>query len=177
MEEKKNSKLNDIKETASNAVEIIRQIGTPEVQGSLNKVKETATIVNEMIQSLKSPEIVKNIENFCLISENMNEATTKIQKTMQQLRDTGVIQESTELIKTAKDKINSFGESGEDSITGQDLHDVSVSTKDMLVSINYLVNELKAIVVSAKKSETIRNIHETLIEASDIYKTTNTQAS
>ena len=171
MEEKKTSKIHDIKQTASNAVEIMRQIGTPGVQDSLNKVKETATIVNEIIQGLKTPEIVKNIENLRLISENMNEASTKMQNTMQQLRETGVIDEAAELIKSTKGKINSFGDGGEGSINGQDLRDVSTATKEMLVSIKDLMIELKVTVASSKKSETIRNVKETIKEASDLYRT------
>jgi len=154
----------------------LRQIGTPGVQESLNKVKETATIVNEMIQNLKTPEIVKNIENFRLISENMNEASTKMQNTMQQLRETGVIDEATELIKSTRGKINSFGDGGEGSINGQDLRDVSTATKEMLVSIKDLMIELKETVESSKKSETFRNVKETIKEASDIYKTTIAQS-
>jgi ABC-type transporter Mla subunit MlaD len=176
MEEKKTSKIHDIKQTASNAVEIMRQIGTPGVQDSLNKVKETATIVNEIIQGLKTPEIVKNIENLRLISENMNEASTKMQNTMQQLRETGVIDEATELIKSTKGKIDSFDDGGEGSINGQDLRDVSTATKEMLVSIKDLMNELKVTVASSKKSETIRNVKETIKEASDIYSTTIAEA-
>jgi len=170
MDERKTSKLHEIKETASDAVEIIRQIGTPGVQESLNKVKETATIVNEIIQGLKAPEIVKNIENFRLISENMNEASTKMQITMQQLKETGVIDESTELIKSAKGKINSFGDGA--SINGQDLREVSIATKEMFVSLKDLMMELKITVASSTKSGTIRNVKETINEASDIYKTT-----
>ncbi len=166
----------EIKETASDAVEIMRQIRTPEVQESLNKVKETATIVNEMINGLKTPEIVKNIENFRLISENMNEASTKMQNTMQQLRETGVIDEATEMIKSAKGKIISFGDGYEGKINGQDLRDVSVATKEMLVSIKDLMIELKLTAASSKNSETIRNVKETINEVSDIYKTTVAQA-
>ncbi len=110
MENRKTSKIDGIKETVSDAVKIMRQMGTIEVRGSLNNVKETATIVHGIMQELKTPEIVKNIENFRLISENMNEASTKIQNTMQQLRETGVIDEGTELIKSAKGKIDSFGD-------------------------------------------------------------------
>jgi len=176
MEERKTSKLHDIKETASDAVEIIRQIGTLGVQDSLNNVKETATMVNEIIQGLQSPEIVKNIENFRLISENLNEASTKMQNTMQQLRETGVIDEATDLIKSAKGKINSFDDGGEGSINGQDLHDVSTATKEMLVSIKDLMIELKVTVASSKKSGTIRNVEETIKDVSDIYKTTVAQA-
>ena len=172
MDERKTSKIHDIKQTASNAVEIMRQIGTPGVQDSLNKVKETATIVNEIIQGFKTPEIVKNIENLRLISENMKEASTKMENTLQQLRETGVIDEATELIKSTKDKIDSFDDSGDGSINGQDLRDVSTATKEMLASIKDLMIELKVTVASSKKSETIRNVKETIKEASDIYRTT-----
>ena len=175
MEERKTSKLHEIKETASDAVEIIRQIGTPGVQESLNKVKETATAVSGIIQDLKAPEMVKNIENFRLISENMNEASTKMQNTMQQLKETGVIDESTDLIKSAKGKINSFGEG--DSINGQDLREVSIATKEMFVSLKDLIMELKVTVASSTKSGTIRNVQETINEASDIYKTTFAQVN
>jgi hypothetical protein len=147
----------------------MRQIGSPEIQGTLNKVNETALIINEMMQSLKTPEIIKNIENFRVISENMNEASSKIQSTVQQLNDTGVIEESAEIIKFTKSKIISFGSGIR---AGQDLHDVSMATKDMLISINYLVNELKITVASSKKSDTISNIKETISDASDIYKNT-----
>ena len=104
----KTSKLHGIKETASDAVEIMRQIGTPGVQESMDKVRETATIAKEIMEALKTPEIVKNIENIRLISENMNEASTKMQNTMNQLKETGVIDEAKELIKSTKSKINSF---------------------------------------------------------------------
>ena len=119
MDEKKPSKLHDIKETASDAVKIMRQIGTPGVFQSFSKIKETATIANEIIQVLKSPEVVKNIENFRLISQNMNEASTKMQNTMQQLKETGIIDESAELVKSAKEKINSFGDGDNASLSGQ----------------------------------------------------------
>jgi hypothetical protein len=154
----------------------MRQMATPGLQESLNNVKETATMVNEIIQGLQSPEIVKNIENFRLISQNMNEASTKMQNTIQQLRETGVIDEGTELIKSAKVKIDSFGDGSEGSINGQDLHEVSNATKEMLVSIKELMIELKETVESSKNSGTIRNVKEAIKEASDIYKTTVAQA-
>jgi uncharacterized protein YjgD (DUF1641 family) len=175
MEERKTSKLHNIKETVSDALKIMRQIGNPGMLESLNKVKETAAIANDIIQVLKTPEIVKNIENFRLISENMNEASTKMQNTMQQLRGTGIIDECVELIKSAKGKINSFGDEG--SINGQDLQDVSIATKEMLISMKYLMVELKETVSSSKKSGTIHNFNETIKEISDIYNTTITQTN
>ena len=171
MEEKKTSKLHEIRETASDAVEIMRQISTPGVLESLDNVKETAAIVNEIIQGLKTPEMVKNIENFRLISENMNGAASKIQNTMQQLKETGVIDKASDLMHTAKEKIDSFGNGDENSINGQDLRDVSVATREMFVSIKDLINELTATISSSKKSGVIRNVQETIKEASDIHKT------
>jgi len=175
MEERKSSKLDGLKETISDAVKIMHQMGTSKVRDSLNNVKETATMVNGIIQELKTPEMIKNIENFRLISENMNEASTKMQNTIQQLRETGVIDEGTEIIKSAKVKIDSFGY-GEGNINGQDLRDVSTATKEMLVSIQNLMIELKESVTSSKNSGTISNLKETIKEASDIYKTTVAQA-
>jgi predicted transcriptional regulator len=169
--EEKTSKLHDIKETASDTVEILRQIGTPGVQESMDKVRETATIAKQIMESLKTPEIVKNIENLRLISENMNAASSNIQKAMEQLKETGVIDEAKELIRSTKSKINSFGEVDGNSITGQNLRDVTIAIKEMLVSITGLVYELKVTVASSKKSVTIHNIEDTIKEAADIYKT------
>ena len=165
MEEKK-SKLHNIKATASDAVSIMRQLGTSEVRESLNQVKETATIVTGIMQELKSPEMVRNIENFKLISQNMNEASTKMQNTVEQLKETGVIDHGAELIKSAKGKIESFGDGG---INGEDLRDLSQATKEMLLSINYLMVELKETVVSSKKSGTLNNFKETIKEVNKIY--------
>jgi hypothetical protein len=92
-----------------------------------------------------------------------------MQNTIQQLRETGIIDQGTELIKSTKGKIDSFGDEG--NISGQDLRDVSTATKEMMVSIQYLMIELKESVVSSKKSGTINNFNDTIKEASDIYKT------
>ena len=176
MEERKASKLREIKETASDAAEMMRLIGNPGVQESLNKVKDTAKIVNEIIQGLNTSEMVKNIENFRLISENMNETSTKMEHTMNQLRETGVIYEASELMKSAKSKINSFADGGIDSINGQDLREMSYASKEMLLSIKDLMDEITVSVVSSKKSVTISNVKDTIKEVSSIYKTTAVQA-
>ncbi|MGI9566047.1 MAG: hypothetical protein ACR2LL_03400 [Nitrosopumilus sp.] len=176
MDEKKTSKIQDLKETASVAAEIMHQIATPGVLESLNKVKETTIKVNEIIKGLQTPEMMKNLENFRLISENMNEASINMKDTMQQLKETGAIHETTEIIKLAKEKINSFSTDGEDGITGHDIREVSVTTKEMLVSIKDLMNELTLTVVSSKQSETIDNIKNTAAEVSNLYKMKVAQA-
>lgn len=172
MEEKKSSKLRDIKETASDAAEIMRQIGNPGVLESLNKVKDTAKIVGEIIQSLSTPEMVKNMENFRIISENMNEASSRMENTMRELKETGVIYEASDLIKSAKGTINSFGQGGMDGIIGSDIKEMSAASKEMILSIKELMNEITVTVASTKKSVTVRNVKDTIRDASEIYNTT-----
>jgi len=138
----KTSKLKEIKETVSGAVEIMQQIRAPGVQESFGNIMDTAKIVKEIIEDLKTPEMVKNIENFRLISENMNDVFARIQNTVKHLEETGVITDARELAKSAKNTMDSF------SGSGQDLHEISISIKDMFKSIRVLVDEFRVTVAS-----------------------------
>ena len=165
-EGEKTSKLKEIKETVSGTVEIMRQVRSPGMQESFGNIMDTTKIVKEIIEVLKTPEMVKNIENFRLISENMNEASTKMQNTLKYLEETGVMNEAKGLIKSAKSTMDSFGGSS------QDLCEMNAAIKEMLKSIRALVDELRITVAYSKKSGTIRIIEETIKAASDIYKKT-----
>ena len=170
MEMIKPSKLSEIKNTVSDAAELMRQIGNPEVMESLNKVKDTTKMVNEIIQGLNTPEMVKNIENFRLISENMNETSMKMESTVNHLKKTDVIYNVSDLMKSVKDKINSFTDGGSESINGQDLHDVGIASKEMMLSVKDLTNEITLCLASSKKSVTIRNVNDTIKEVADVSK-------
>jgi|SRR5438128_6669912 len=113
-EGEKTSKLKEIKETVFGAVEIIRQAGKPEVQESFGKMMDTAMVAREIIEALKSPEMVKNIENFRLISDNINQASTKMYGILELLEGKGVINEAAGLIKSTKSAIDLFGNNGQD---------------------------------------------------------------
>ena len=132
-QEEKTSKVKEIKETVSCAVEIIRQIKTPGVLESFGKIMDTGVIAKEIIEALKTPEMVKNIENFRIISENINESSTKMQNMLKQLEVTGIISETKGLVQSAKSTVDSIG-------TSQDLHDMSTSIKDMFKSVKALVD-------------------------------------
>jgi len=114
VEREKTSKLKEIKEAVFGAVEIVRQAGKPEVQESFGKMMDTAMIAREIVEALKSPEMVKNIENFRLISDNINQASSKMACILKQLEGTGVINEAAGLIKSTKSAIDSFGNDGQD---------------------------------------------------------------
>jgi len=170
LENKKTSRFSEIRATAFDAVVIMRQIGNPGVLESLTNVRDTISKVNETVRLLQSPEMVKNIENFRIISDNINDSSARIESTVKDLKETGVIDKTSALIDSAKKKVDSFG-TGENNINGEDLHNVVSSTQEMFASITALVNELAKTVVSSKKSETITNIHHTIKDASEIYKT------
>jgi uncharacterized protein YjgD (DUF1641 family) len=132
-QEEKTSKVKNIKETVSCALEIMRQIKTPGVLESFGKIMDTGIMAKEIIDALKTPEMVKNIENFRVISENINEASTKIQNTLKQLEETGIINETKGLVKSAKSTVDSVS-------TSRDLHEMGVALKDVFKSVKALVD-------------------------------------
>ncbi len=181
----KEGKLHDIKETASDAVAIMRELGTPGVQESFEVIREVAKIAKEITETMKTPEWQQNIENIRLISENMNTVSARMDKTAAGLKETGIIDDAKGLINTVKSKMDSFGAStdgeqqsaavaaatgGRGGISGQDLKELSTSFKEMMEAIKALASELRLTVVDSKKSGTVHNIEETLREASDTYR-------
>ena len=172
METIKPSKLSEIKGTVSDAAELMRQIGNPGVMESLNQVKDTAKTVNQIIQGLTTPEMVSNIENFRLISENMRESSGKMENTVNHLKETDVIYDASALMKSIKDKINSFADDDSQSINGQDLHDMSTASKEMMLSVKDLISEITLCLESSKNSVTVSNVNSAINEVADIRKMT-----
>lgn len=165
MAEEKTGKIKDIKETVSGAVELMNQLRKPEVQESFGKIMDAVMIAKEIIKDLKTPEMVKNIENFRLISENVNQASTKIQDTIKHLEETGVMSETRGLMKSAKGMMESVG------VKSQELPQMGIALKEMITSMRDLVDELKITVIDSKKSGAVQSIKATIQNASEIYKT------
>jgi|SRR5581483_4646485 len=155
-------KLRDIKETASDAVEIIRELGSPDVQQSLEKIKDTATIAREIIESLKDPEMVKNIENIRKMTESFENTSARLEKIMAELKSTGVFEEAKDLMKSAKGTMSSMGD-------GKNVGEVVDAIKEMLRSISGLVEEVKLTVASSKKEGVIRDTEEAIRETRSIF--------
>lgn len=135
-QEEKTSKVKEVKETIFGAVEIMRQMKTPGMIESFGKIMDTGIIAKEIIEALKTPEMIRNIENFRVISQNINEASTKMQNTLKQIEATGIIGETKELVHSAKNTVDSFSSS-------QDLHEMGVTVKDLFKSVKALVDGLK----------------------------------
>src|SRR3989449_8359244 len=142
----KTSKLKEIKETVFGAVEIIRQAGKPDVQESFGKMMDIAMVAREIIEALKTPEMVKNIENFRLISENINESATKLQNVLNQIEETGAINEAKGLIKSAKSTMDLFGNNI------QDLGEMGSAIKGVYKSIRTAQEIIHAVRFNNKSS-------------------------
>jgi hypothetical protein len=150
-------KLKDMKKTTSDAVEIIRELGSPDVQKSLEKIRDTAKVGSEIIKSLKEPTMVTNIENIRKTTESIEKSSARIERVTMELKNSGVLDETRETIKSAKYTISSVGDS-------KNLGETMDALKEMLRSISALVDELKLTMVESKQSGTIHNIEETIRE-------------
>lgn len=155
-------KLKDIKETASDAVEIIRELGSPEVQESLEKIKETAKTAREVIESFKDPAMVTNIENIRKMTESIDSTSTRMEKVVIELKSSGILDETRETIKSAKTTMSSIGD-------GKNMGEMVDAIKEMLRSISGLMEELKITVVESKKSGTLHNAEEAIRETRRIF--------
>ncbi len=181
-------KLHDIKETASDAVEIMRELATPGVRESFDIIKEIAEIAKEITETMKTPEWQQNMENIRIISENINSTSARMDRTTKELKETGIIDDSKNLINAIKSKIGSSSSSaGADvkgsqteeaatapaggGMTGQDLKQLSIAFKEMLESIKALIEETRIIMAESKGSGTVHNIKETYGEVTDTYRT------
>jgi hypothetical protein len=155
-------KLKDIKETASDAVEIIRELGSPEVQESLEKIKETAKTAREVIESFKDPAMVTNIENIRKMTESIDSTSTRMEKVVIELKSSGILDETRETIKSAKTTMSSIGD-------GKNMGEMVDAIKEMVRSISGLMEELKITVVESKKSGTLHNAEEAIRETRSIF--------
>lgn len=178
----KEGKLHDIKETASDAVAIMRELGTPGVQESFEVIREIAVIAKDIMETMKSPEWQQNMENIRIISENMNSVSARVDRASAGLKETGIVDDAKGLISTIRTKVDSFSGEGQQSteegetvrgggINGQDLKELGTSIKEMLEAVKALAWELRVTVAESKKSGTVYNIEETFREASDTYNT------
>ena len=155
-------RLKDIKETTSDAVEIIRELGSPEMQASLEKIRDTAKVGSDIINSLKDPAMVTNIENIRKMAESFENSSVRIERVTMELKNSGILDETRETIKSAKNTINSVGDS-------KNMGETMDAIKEMLRSISALVDELKLIVMGSKESGTIHNMQEAIRETRNAF--------
>jgi hypothetical protein len=150
-------RLKDIKDTTSDAVEIIRDLGSPDVKESLEKIRDSAKIGSGIIKSLSEPAMVTNIENIRKTVESFEKSSARIERITMEIKNSGVLDEARDTIKSAKNTISSVGDT-------KNVGETMGALNEMLRSISALVDELKLIMVESRKSGTIHNVEEAIRE-------------
>lgn len=164
------SKLGDIKETASDTVEILRQLGTPGVQETLDKVRSLTVTVKEIMDTMKSPEWVQNMENIRMIVDDVNGSSERMERTVREMKETGVFEEARSLMQSARKTMDMFSKEG-GGAAGQDMHEVLVAVQEMIKSIRMLTDELKAAASESRESGAVRELQEAAKDLSSAYGT------
>ena len=168
------SKISDIKDTASDTVEILRQLGTPGVQETLDKARTMTITVKEIMETMKSAEWVQNLENIRKMMDDMNSSSFAMQNTVRELKESGVLDEARTFMQSAKKTMDSFGggDGGQGPGTKQDIHEVVVSFREMIDSFKLLTDELKAVAVESKRpGGTVNELEQTVRDVSSAYRT------
>lgn len=163
-------KLRDIKETASDAVEILRQLRTQEVRESLDKAREISATVKDIVETMKTPEWVQNIENVRKLAEEMKSSSASMDSNIKAMRENGAFDDLKGLVKSTKNVMDALGKE-DGGIKARDLQELSVAFKETLQSLKVLMDELTVVAAESKRSGTLRNTRDAATSLSNAYKT------
>ena len=130
-------KLNDIRETSSNAIQIIRDLKNPEVHESLNRVKDITATVKEIVESFKDPSMVKNIENFRLTLESIERISSKIESLRTDTQNSGMIDEISSTIRACRLALDTLNNEG--------------GTKELVSVSRNLISEISSTVLEIRQ--------------------------
>ena len=130
-------KLNDIRETSSNAIQIIRDLKNPEVHESLNRVKDITATVKEIVESFKDPSMVKNIENFRLTLESIERIYSKIESLRTDTQNSGMMDEISSTIKACRLALDTLNNEG--------------GTKELVSVSRNLISEVSSTVLEIRQ--------------------------
>jgi methyl-accepting chemotaxis protein len=157
-------KSKGFRDTISNAAEIIKSLGSPEVYKSLEKIYQTTKEARVMTESLREPAMVKNIDNIRLTAEAIERTSKKIEDSILEIKRTGILEEASEMLEAAHNTLTS----GE---YRNNISEITSAIKEMLESIKALIDELRSTITLSKKSGLLHNVDEATKEVSSFYHT------
>ena len=155
--------LRDIRDSTSYTAEIMHELGSSDVHKSLERIRETATTAQSIIESLKDPQMVKNIENLRLTAEAMQNVSAKVENMLNEIKQTGVIDEASTTIKSTRKTMES-------AETNQNFAEMISAIREMLQSIRSLAEELKITIASSKRTGSIHITKQAIDHTSAIYE-------
>jgi uncharacterized protein YoxC len=148
----------------SNAAEIIKTLGSPEVYRSLEKIYQTTKEARGMMESLKEPEMVKNIDNMRLTAEAIERTSRKIESSVLEIKKTGILEETSEVLEAARNTLTSVENK-------TNMGEITSAIKEMLESVRALIDELRLTISVSKGSGSLHNASEAAKEVSSFYHT------
>ena len=148
----------------SNAAEIIKTLGSPEVYRSLEKIYQTTKEARGMMESLKEPEMVKNIDNMRLAAEAIERTSKKIESSVLEIKKTGILEEASEVLEAARNTLTSVENK-------TNMGEITSAIKEMLESVRELIDELRLTISVSKGSGSLHNAGEAAKEVSNFYHT------
>jgi uncharacterized coiled-coil DUF342 family protein len=154
-------KLNDIRETSSNAIQIIRDLKNPEVHESLNRVKDIAATVREIVESFKDPSMVKNIENIRLTLESIERISSKIDSLRSDSQNSGLIDEISSTIRACRLALDTLTSEG-------GTKELVSASKNLISEISSMVSEIKQLLHTIGSTDGSSDIAEIVGNVKDI---------
>jgi uncharacterized phage infection (PIP) family protein YhgE len=157
------SKLREIKETASDAVEVVKEIGTPEFRDSLDKVRQTTAEAKEIITLIQTPEMQQNITNIRSTAEAFQSAATSIENVVKQFKGSGLgdnFKHTSDMVKDAIDTVKML-QSNKESIA---------EFNETIRSLRELFDEIRTAISDSKRSGMVRDLKETARDVSETIK-------
>lgn len=106
--------------------------------------------------------MVTNIENMRKMVESADSTSARLERITMEMKDSGVLDEARETIKSAKTTINSVGDV-------KNMGETMDAIKEMLQSISGLVDELKLTVAASKKDGVIHDAEEAVRETKSAF--------
>jgi uncharacterized protein YjgD (DUF1641 family) len=157
-------KLRQVRETTSDAVQIVSMLSRPDVKDALTTIKETTDNALAILAYLKDPELQKNIQEMKSAAEAAQDAATKMAATVYELKESGILQEMVNATRSTRRFIEITGEV-------QKNQELIASLKETFDAIRDLASELKLAAASSRQSGAIADLQDTAENISKTYKT------
>jgi FtsZ-binding cell division protein ZapB len=157
------SKLREIKETASDAVEVVKEIGTPEFRDSLDKVRQTTAEAKEIITLLQTPEMQQIIGDMRSTSQAFQSAASSMESVVKQFKGSGLgenFKHTSDMVKDAIDTIKML-QSNKESMA---------EFNETIRSLRELFDEIRTAISDSKRSGMVRDLKATARDVSDTIK-------
>lgn len=153
-------KLNDIRETSSNAIQIIRDLKNPEVHESLNRAKDIADTVRVIVETFKDPSMVKNIENFRLTLESIERISSKIDSLRNDKHNSGLMDEILGTVRASRLALDTLNSEGGTKELGGALKNLISEISSMVVEIRQLVENIGSTEANSDIAGIVDNIKD-----------------